>query len=261
MLLAKIYEILNAEIPHRLSDEYIAAYGGHDNSGILVNTGDEINGAIFSLDLSEGAIARAKESGANLIVTHHPAIFFPVSELSVGNALGRKLIDCAANGISVIAMHLNADCAPRGVDFYLAQAAGAKAEENVPVQRISEGGYGRVFSVEGCTVNELSEKVKNTLGAKRVWVFGKDNYIERVASFCGAGVDGDSMKIAVDGGAQALISSDIKYNYICEALENGMNVIQLTHYASENYGFKKIYQHIKDKLGVGSEYHDDSFML
>ena len=72
------------------------------------------------------------------------------------------------------------------------------------------------------------------------------------SSFCGAGVDGDTLKIAKERGAQALISADIKHNYICEALDLGMNVIELTHYASENYGFHKIYQNLKDKLGVAS---------
>ena len=59
MKLENIYNILNAEIPHALSDRYVAAYGGHDNSGILLNTGEEIERAVFSLDLSRAAGERA----------------------------------------------------------------------------------------------------------------------------------------------------------------------------------------------------------
>lgn len=132
MKLENIYNILNAEIPHALSDRYVAAYGGHDNSGILLNTGEEIERAVFSLDLSRAAIERAVVRGAKLIVTHHPAIYYPVSELSIADAMGKKLLDCAKNGISVVAMHLNADCAPRGVDYYLAQAAGASVKKTLP---------------------------------------------------------------------------------------------------------------------------------
>ncbi|MFQ7035108.1 MAG: Nif3-like dinuclear metal center hexameric protein, partial [Candidatus Borkfalkia sp.] len=83
MKLENIYNILNAEIPHALSDRYVAAYGGHDNSGILLNSGEEIERAVFSLDLSRAAIERAALLGAKLIVTHHPAIYYPVSELSI----------------------------------------------------------------------------------------------------------------------------------------------------------------------------------
>ena len=153
MKLENIYNILNTEIPHALSDRYVAAYGGHDNSGILLNTGEEIERAVFSLDLSRAAIERAALLGAKLIVTHHPAIYYPVSELSIADAMGKKLLDCAKNGISVVAMHLNADCAPRGVDYYLAQAAGASDEENVPVQPVEGGGYGRVFTIADITAN------------------------------------------------------------------------------------------------------------
>ena len=165
------------------------------------------------------------------------------------------------NGISAVVKNLNADCAPRGVDYYLAQAAGASDEENVPVQPVEGGGYGRVFTLPQITAREIADRLRQTLGAERVWVFGGEQKIGRAASFCGAGVDGDTLKIAKERGAQALISADIKHNYICEALDLGMNVIELTHYASENYGFHKIYQNLKDKLGVASEYCDDGFML
>lgn len=261
MKLLAIYNIINAEIPFKLSDDYVGAFGGHDNSGIILDTGEEISCAVFTLDLSFGAIELAKRMGAKLIVTHHPAIFFPISDLRADNPSGKKLIECARAGISVISMHLNADCAPRGVDYWLAESVGAKEHENIPVQTISGGGYGRIFHVEKQAFSELSQNIITALGAHRVWQFGPEKNVERVAVFCGAGMDGDSIQIAKKGGADVIVSADAKHNYICEALDYGINVIQLTHYASENYGFNKIYQDLKDKLGVASEYHNDDFML
>ena len=261
MLLQEIYKILDTYVPKKLSDDFVATYGGHDNSGILVDTGTHINKVLFSLDLTEWAIEKAKKIGANLIVAHHPAIFYPVSNITMGNSLGKKLIKCIENGISVIAMHLNADCVMNGVDYYLAKAVGATDEENIPKQKINNGGYGRVFSVKEILVEEMAQRIKDTLGANNVWIFGENKKINKVATFCGAGIDGASLSIAKENGANLLISADIKHNYVLEAVESGISVIQLTHYASENYGFKKIYQNLKDKLGVDSEYHDDSFML
>ena len=83
----------------------------------------------------------------------------------------------------------------------------------------------------------------------------------RAASFCGAGVDGGAIRFAKEHGADVIVSSDVKHNYICDILESGMRLVVLTHYASENYGFKKIYQKIGDKLGVPAYYHEDGFML
>ena len=77
----------------------------------------------------------------------------------------------------------------------------------------------------------------------------------------GAGVDGGAIRFAKEHGADVIVSSDVKHNYICDILESGMRLVVLTHYASENYGFKKIYQKIGDKLGVPAYYHEDGFML
>ena len=81
MKLSEIYKIADGIAPKRLSDEYCRLYGAYDNSGVLVDTGDEIKGILFSLDLSNAAIAKAKEMGANLIITHHPAIFSKIGHI------------------------------------------------------------------------------------------------------------------------------------------------------------------------------------
>ena len=62
MKLREVYERIDALYPKKISDDYVAAYGGHDNSGILLDGGHEIAGALFSLDLSQGAIAAAKKA-------------------------------------------------------------------------------------------------------------------------------------------------------------------------------------------------------
>ena len=73
MKLVDVYAVIAAAYPKRLSDDYVKACGGHDNSGMLVDVGDEIKGAVFSLDLSQGAIAaaaaphRSGSSGASFL--------------------------------------------------------------------------------------------------------------------------------------------------------------------------------------------------
>ena len=69
-----IAAVLESFSPVSVSDEYCARYGAYDNSGILVDSGDDATGVLFSLDFSSAAIAAAQKAGANVIVTHHPAI-------------------------------------------------------------------------------------------------------------------------------------------------------------------------------------------
>ena len=73
---ADIFGILEREVaPVALSDELCAKYGAYDNSGIILDCGNEVTGAIFCLDLTGSAVEAAQKAGYNLIVTHHPAIF------------------------------------------------------------------------------------------------------------------------------------------------------------------------------------------
>ena len=81
MKLNEIYALLDAPAPRALSEEYCAKYGAYDNSGVLIDTGADIGKILFSLDLSAAAVREAEKAGANLIVTHHPAII-PESAIS-----------------------------------------------------------------------------------------------------------------------------------------------------------------------------------
>lgn len=260
MKLADVYGIIDRAYPKKLSDEYVAVSGGHDNSGMLIDTGDDIAGIVFSLDLSAGAIAEAKAHGANLIVTHHPAIFYPVPNLRVQDPLGARLTACVRAGIGVISMHLNLDFAPEGIDWYLAKGIGGQ-DVSVTAEKIEGGGYGRIYDVPSASFSDFCRKLENEFRTKRLLAYGGEGNISRAASFCGAGIDAGAIAAAKRGGADVIVSSDVKHNYICDILESGMKLVVLTHYASENYGFRKIYQNLSDKLLLPSYYHEDGFML
>ena len=260
MRLKEIYDKIDRIYPKRLSDEYVAAYGGRDNSGILLDTGCDINGAVFSLDFSQGALNAAEKAGYNLIVTHHPAIFFPISSIRTDDPLGARIVCALKHSVSVISMHLNMDCAAGGIDESLSMAAGARQIPS-PNEPVENGGYGRIFEIEPVSYSMFVKNLMSVLHTNRSFSYGEEGTICRVASFCGSGIDANAIAAAKRGGADVIVSADIKHNFICDALESGMRVVQLTHYASENYGFKKIYQSLKDSLGIPSVYHEDKGLL
>ncbi len=257
MRLTTVYEIADQIAPFALSKEYCAKYGAYDNSGILLDCGEDIKKILFSLDLSSAAVARAKETGANLLVTHHPAVYSPLHAL--GENEGKNVLQCARAGISVISAHLNLDCAAGGIDECLMHALGGSKEEAV-MELISAGGYGRVFSVPVCGIGQFAARAQANLSAKRVFVYG-DAPVERVASFCGAGLNEGALAFASDHGADTVVSSDIKHHILAEAAERRLNVIVFTHYAAEDYGFHRFYQKIKEKSGVPCEHFRDERFL
>jgi len=57
------------------------------------------------------------------------------------------------------------------------------------------------------------------------------------------------------------VSSDFKHHILQLAVEKGLGVIVLTHYASETYGFEKYYQKIRSSISLPCVYHVDEIML
>ncbi len=268
MKLSEFYEILDWVAPKKLSDEYCAQYHAYDNSGILVDCGEDIVGALFTLDLTNAAIEKAMEKKVNLIVTHHPVIYGKIGDIRTDDisTLGGKLVKCIKGGISVISMHLNLDTAVGGIDESLTagicRAAGGEKGNIVIRDGLGKSGYGRAFSIEKITLEKLAENMKKEFSSSRVFYYGKgDKKISRVASFCGSGGDESGVAFAKAQGAEVIVSSDFKHHVITMAQDLGIDIIVLTHYASENYGFEKFYKKIRRQTGIPCVYHTDENLL
>jgi putative NIF3 family GTP cyclohydrolase 1 type 2 len=126
---------------------------------------------------------------------------------------------------------------------------------------LSEGGYGRAYEVEEVTALTLAEGLKKELLSEKIFVYGAEKKVRKVASFCGAGCDEEGVRFALSMGADVIVSADFKHHVIAYAIENGLAVIQTTHYASENYGFKKYYEKIRREVGVPCFWHENEELL
>lgn len=243
-----------------LSEEFQKVCGAYDNSGIMVDTGEDIRGVLFSLDLSRGALEEAEKRNFNAIVTHHPAIFGGIKNISVSDPASSLVAACARRGIAVISMHLNFDAAPEGIDYNLMLGLGGTAAKTMI--KLDGGAYGRVYDVKEISFGEYARKVAAEFGTKKMIKYGSDDKkIRRVASFCGAGCDDGAINFAAAEGADAFVSSDFKHHMLAALLARNINVIQLTHYSAENYGFRKIYLKIIEGLNVPAAYFcDENFM-
>lgn len=240
-----LYQIADEIAPFALSKEYCEKYNSYDNSGVILDFGEEITGVVFSLDCSLAAIGEAKARGANCIFTHHPAIFSPVRSICVDGA-AHNIAVCAGAGISVISAHLNLDCAEGGIDDCLMHGLGGAKAEAV-MHPLSQGGYGKAYSVEECALEAFALRTAGEFQTMRTVVYG-NRPVKRVASFCGAGLADDAVRFALQQGADTLVSSDGKHHLLAELAERGVNVLLLTHYAAENYGFEKFSEKIKNKI-------------
>ncbi len=253
MKLSKIYECADGLAPFALSREFIEQFGYYDNSGVMLDCGGEIAGVLFSLDLSLAAVKEAKKRGCNCIFTHHPAIWEGVKQITPENT--PALSACVKEGISVLSAHLNLDAAEGGIDECLMRGLGGK-EPVAVMETLSLGGYGRVADVPPRPMADFAAQAKETFETERLTVYG-EMPVKRVASFCGAGFDERAISFALANGADTLVSSDAKHHLIAEAVEKGLNVLLLTHYAAESYGFARFCARMTEKLSLPCFFFSD----
>jgi dinuclear metal center YbgI/SA1388 family protein len=253
-----LLKVLEGVAPLSLSDEFCKKLSAYDNSGIIIDCKKDICGVLFSLDLSPKAVERATELGYNLIVTHHPAIYGGIKNIQADGDT-KALFECVKRGISVISMHLNFDSGVKGIDYYLMKGLGGH-DEKIMI-KLSQGGYGRVYSVDETSFFQYVEDTKLNFSTQRVICYGGEKKVKKVASFCGAGCDEEAIEFATQNNADVFVSADLKHHHITALMQRGINIIQLTHYASETYGFGKIYNEISAGLKIPSTLFIDGDLM
>lgn len=239
-LLSKLQSIA----PLSLSEKMIEM-GDYDNSGIIVKSSDKAERILFSLDLTNHAVIKAVELDCDTIITHHPAIYNPIKNLSI-DGQNKSVLLAIKNNINVISMHLNLDIATLGIDHFLSLGLGGENQKIIQVID-KENGYGRLANVQEQSLDVFVSKIKKNFGTEKVVYYGQ-NTVKNIASFCGSGA---SVAVKVFGenlNFDTVITSDVSHHQLIELIENGKNIVIIPHYVSEQYGFNKFYQLILDKL-------------
>lgn len=99
----------------------------YDNVGLLAGDGkDKIKGVLITLDITAEVVEEAIQKGCNVIVSHHPVIFGGLKRITPETYTGKTLIKAIQHGISLIAMHTNADNIDYGVNYKIGEKLGVE---------------------------------------------------------------------------------------------------------------------------------------
>ena len=221
----KIYEViekLDLLFPKSLSEEW-------DNDGCMLTLDKdaEIKGVITTLDVTDEAVDKAIEVGANLIVSHHPMIFKPLKNLDT-SALSKKIEKLIKNDISVLSYHTRFDSAKDGMNDRLAQKLCLKNPQ--PFGLPGEIPMGRIGEWEECTPEEFAKKVSKLLSSD-VLLYKGNRTIKKVAILGGGGKD--FIHTAHTLGADAMVTGDISYGVITDEMPYGITMVDAGHYPTE----------------------------
>ena len=208
-----------------------------DNVGLLCGSRDQaVTNVLVALDPFETVCHEAAQLGAQLIVTHHPLIFRPVSAITDDTEVGRSIRFLCKNDISAINAHTNLDCAPCGVNDRLAQTLGLTNIQVIdPTGTDDQGrpwGLLRVGETPRQPLDRFLETVKASLHCEGLRYVDSGRPVHKVA--VGGGACADGMLDALRAGCDTFVTSDVKYNQFHDAKTLGLNLIDAGHYHTEN---------------------------
>ncbi len=250
---------------------------GYDNVGLMVgDTNSEVSSVLLSLDVTERVVDEAIESGAQMIVAHHPLIFSPLKSLTGSNDIERAVIKSIRAGIAIFCAHTNADSVVGGVSHRLAKELGVQELSILEVRSIpprggSEQEYLSLhhgtdsvgFGVYGTLAEPVDamtflSMVKQKLGLKSLR--HSQPHVKMVQKIAMCGGSGASLiSKAKSVGADIYLTGDIKYHDYFQT-EEAITIADIGHYESEIFildVFEELLRELSAKMKIArAEHHE-----
>lgn len=209
-----------------------------DNPGFLVGDGEaEVTAALVTLDITAQSVAQAEKLGAQLIISHHPVIFNPMKRLMSGSV--PYLL--ARAGVGAICAHTNLDMAKGGVNDCLADALTLSGREAVTY----------AGETPCCIIGALPQPMEPAAFAgfvkKRLSCFGvrylPGNRLVKTVALC-SGAGGEFIFDAMEKGADAFVTGEVKHHEILAAKEAGLTLVDGGHFKTENIAMEPLRQRL-----------------
>ncbi|MFT3661913.1 MAG: Nif3-like dinuclear metal center hexameric protein [Gordonia sp. (in: high G+C Gram-positive bacteria)] len=120
LTLGEVLAALDAAYPPRLAEAW-------DAVGLVCGDPDEeATAALVCVDVTEDVVDRALETGAQLIVAHHPLLLRGVESVAANTPKGRLIHRLIRGGCALYSAHTNADKVRGGVSDALADVLGVR---------------------------------------------------------------------------------------------------------------------------------------
>ena len=210
-----------------------------DNSGLLVGDGNsEVKKILFALDVTSDIINQAVDCAAELIITHHPVIFKPVTDV-LSDSLVYKLIK---NNISIICAHTNYDKAIDGVNDILCNTVGFDSFKKIEDTCLNVAEFNNEISSDSfvnCIKNSLAGSVRYN---------SVNRSIKNVAVCSGSG--SDYLSLAKELDCDALLTGDASHHAFLDANEMDIALFACGHFETESISIKPLAEKISNEFRI-----------
>lgn len=239
MRAGEIAAVIEEFAPLRLQESW-------DNSGFCIGDADcQVHKALIGFDCTPELIEEALETGADMVITHHPLIFGGIRKISRATLTGRAVMDAIRGGVTVYACHTNMDKVLGGVSGHTASLLGL-----VDVKVLDDDGEGCGLGIIGSLPEPVPAgtflaDMKSALGLKVVRHSRLLTGPVRRVALCG-GSGRSLIAAACKAGADVYVTADVSYHEFYAP--DGMMIADIGHFESESKIVDVIYDTVREKI-------------
>lgn len=233
-----IIDLLEQEFPMKYAESW-------DNTGFQVgNREKDVTHIFVAMDVTDENIEEAIRVGADMIVTHHPMIFSPLSSITSDTINGRRILKMIENGICYMSTHTNYDSC-RMADL---AAEYLELTECEVLEEIADGiGIGKVGRLpKEMTLRECALYVKEKFDIPSVRYFGDGNQKVNIVATC-PGAGKSLVKDCHAKGAEVYITGDIDHHTGIDQVDDALPIIDAGHYGIEHIYIEDMYRFFLEK--------------
>ena len=224
----KVVSALEARYPVALAADW-------DAVGLVVgDPSATVSSVLFAVDPVMDVVDEAMDTGADMIVTHHPLFLRGVHSVAPITPKGRVVHSLISHGIALYCAHTNADHARHGVSDALAAACGL--DDTVAIDPWGESvGTGRVGQLpQPVTLAELAQRLVAAVPATEHGIRVAGDLEQSVETVAVCGGAGDSLLEVIGDRADVYITGDLRHHRAQDhLLATGKALIDVPHWAAE----------------------------
>lgn len=200
-----------------------------DRIGLLIGTErKEIRRVLVALDLTAPVAREAIDGDFDLVLTHHPIFWEPVTSMDPYRYETAAAFQLIRHNIGMFAAHTNLDAAPGGVNDSLAALLGLVRVRPLPPENL-----GRIGELpKPMRFSKFVVLCESRLHAAAHTVGNHNDTVQTIGMIGGAG--GGEIAIAKAANCDVFVTGEMKHHEALEAEYLGMHCCVLGHYETEN---------------------------
>lgn len=221
MKIKEIVNYLDTKYPLEVASDF-----DQGKIGLVIgNPNIEVKNILLTLDLTIEVLHEALKLGANLIISHHPLIFEPITKVLYNDKIGEIIHLMCKNDLALYAMHTNLDVNENGVNWALANILGLQDISG----EASKESFLRCGYLE-TILHELLTLVKNKFNLQAVRFSGTlDQKINKIGVVGGSGAHKEIIDETLAKGCDVLITGEVKLHMAQYAKYHKLALIEVNH--------------------------------